>query len=57
MFDFELGEDLELIAETAKSFAQDELFPKLREHETIGLAHQIFQFRFRQPALRRGSAA
>jgi alkylation response protein AidB-like acyl-CoA dehydrogenase len=33
MFDFELGEDLELIAETAKSFAQDELLPKLREHE------------------------
>jgi alkylation response protein AidB-like acyl-CoA dehydrogenase len=33
MFEFELGEDLELIAETAKSFAQDELLPKLREHE------------------------
>jgi alkylation response protein AidB-like acyl-CoA dehydrogenase len=33
MFDFELGEDLELIAETAKSFAQDELLPNLREHE------------------------
>jgi alkylation response protein AidB-like acyl-CoA dehydrogenase len=34
MFDFELGDDLELIVETAKSFAQDELFPKLREHES-----------------------
>jgi alkylation response protein AidB-like acyl-CoA dehydrogenase len=33
MFDFELGDDLELITETAKSFAQDELFPNLREHE------------------------
>ena len=33
MFDFDLGEDLELIAETARSFARDELFPKLREHE------------------------
>jgi len=33
MFDFELGEDLELIVETAKSFAQDELYPQLREHE------------------------
>jgi len=33
MFDFELGEDLDLIVETAKSFAQDELFPSLREHE------------------------
>jgi alkylation response protein AidB-like acyl-CoA dehydrogenase len=33
MFDFELGEDLELIVETTKSFSQDELFPKLREHE------------------------
>jgi alkylation response protein AidB-like acyl-CoA dehydrogenase len=34
MFDFELGEDLELIAETAKSFATEALFPKLREHES-----------------------
>ncbi len=33
MFDFELGEDLELIVDTARSFAQDELFPQLREHE------------------------
>ena len=33
MFDFDLGEDLELIASTAKSFATEELFPKLREHE------------------------
>jgi alkylation response protein AidB-like acyl-CoA dehydrogenase len=33
MFDFELGDDLELIIETARSFAQDELFPKLRDHE------------------------
>jgi alkylation response protein AidB-like acyl-CoA dehydrogenase len=33
MFDFELGDDLELIVETAKSFATEELFPKLREHE------------------------
>jgi alkylation response protein AidB-like acyl-CoA dehydrogenase len=33
MFDFELGEDLGLIAETAMSFARDELLPKLREHE------------------------
>ncbi len=33
MFDFGLGEDLELIVETARSFAQDELEPRLREHE------------------------
>ncbi len=33
MFDFDLGDDLELIAETARSFARDELFPKQREHE------------------------
>jgi len=33
MFDFGLGEDLELIVETARSFAQDELYPQLREHE------------------------
>jgi alkylation response protein AidB-like acyl-CoA dehydrogenase len=34
MFDFELGEDLELIVETARSFATEELLPKLREHES-----------------------
>jgi len=33
MFDFELGDDLDLIVETARSFASEELFPKLREHE------------------------
>ncbi len=33
MFDFGLGEDLELIVETARSFARDELEPRLREHE------------------------
>ncbi len=44
MFDFELGEDLALIAETAKSFARDELLPKLREHESA---------RAVQPAIRK----
>jgi alkylation response protein AidB-like acyl-CoA dehydrogenase len=34
MFDFEFGQDLELIIETARSFATEALFPKLREHET-----------------------
>jgi alkylation response protein AidB-like acyl-CoA dehydrogenase len=34
MFDFEFGEDLELITETAKSFATDALLPRLREHES-----------------------
>jgi alkylation response protein AidB-like acyl-CoA dehydrogenase len=33
VFDFDLGDDLELIAETARSFARDELFPNQREHE------------------------
>ncbi len=33
MFDFEFGDDLELIAETARSFAREELFPNLRAHE------------------------
>ncbi len=33
MFDFEAGEELELIVETAGSFATEELFPRLREHE------------------------
>jgi alkylation response protein AidB-like acyl-CoA dehydrogenase len=31
--DFELGDDLELIVETARSFATEQLFPRLREHE------------------------
>jgi alkylation response protein AidB-like acyl-CoA dehydrogenase len=44
MFDFELGEDLELVAETARSFAQDRLLPKLRDHETA---------RAVEPAIRR----
>jgi alkylation response protein AidB-like acyl-CoA dehydrogenase len=47
MFDFELGEDLELIVETARSFAQDELFPQLREHEDA---------RAVQPAVRKSFA-
>ncbi|MEE3328933.1 MAG: acyl-CoA dehydrogenase family protein [Myxococcota bacterium] len=34
MFDFEIGSDLELIVETARHFAQHELHPVLREHET-----------------------
>ena len=33
MFDFDLGDELELIAETAKSFAHEELLPRLRDHE------------------------
>ena len=33
MFDFDLGEELELIASTARTFATEELFPNLREHE------------------------
>jgi alkylation response protein AidB-like acyl-CoA dehydrogenase len=44
MFDFDLGEDLELIAETARNFARDELLPKLREHE---------EARSVQPAIRK----
>jgi len=33
MFDFELDEDLELIIETARGFATDELLPAMRDHE------------------------
>jgi alkylation response protein AidB-like acyl-CoA dehydrogenase len=33
MIDFELGEDLELIQQTAREFAVDQLRPQLREHE------------------------
>lgn len=33
MFDFDYGDDLDLIVETARSFATDELLPKLRDHE------------------------
>ena len=34
MFDFEYGDDMDLIVETARSFATDELLPKLRDHES-----------------------
>lgn len=33
MFEFEHGDDLDLIIETARSFATDELLPRLRDHE------------------------
>ena len=47
MFDFEPGEDLALIVETARSFAQAELQPRLREHEGA---------RSVQPAIRKAFA-
>ena len=47
MFDFEPGEDLALIVETAQSFAEAELLPRLREHEGA---------RCVQPAIRRAFA-
>jgi alkylation response protein AidB-like acyl-CoA dehydrogenase len=34
MIDFDLGEDLDLVVETARSFATEELLPRLREHES-----------------------
>ena len=34
MFDFEYGDELDLIAETARSFATEELSPKVRDHES-----------------------
>lgn len=33
MFDFERGDELELIVETARTFATEELQPRLRDHE------------------------
>ena len=33
MIDFELGDELELVRETAREFAADHLRPGLREHE------------------------
>ena len=33
MFDLDPGDELELLVETARSFASDELFPSMREHE------------------------
>ena len=33
MFDFDYGDDLDLIVETARSFATEELHPRLRDHE------------------------
>jgi alkylation response protein AidB-like acyl-CoA dehydrogenase len=33
MFDFDMGEDLDLVAETTRAFATETLLPRLREHE------------------------
>ena len=33
MFDFAAGDDLDLILETARSFATDDLIPTLRDHD------------------------
>ena len=35
MFDFDAGDELDLIVETARSFATDELAPKIRDHEAM----------------------
>ena len=40
MFDFEYGDDMDLIVETARSFATDELLPKLRDHESARASAQ-----------------
>ena len=34
MIDFEIGDELELVRETARDFAADHLRPSLREHES-----------------------
>lgn len=51
MFDFELGEDLELIADTARSFAVDELLPKLREHEQARAVDASIRSSYREMGL------
>ena len=51
MFDFGPGDDLELIVETAKSFAQDELFPRLREHEDARAVQPAIQKTFAEIGL------
>jgi len=42
MFDFELSDEQQLIVETARSFATEALFPRLREHESArGVAAEL----------------
>lgn len=51
MFDFERGEDLDLIAETARSFAQDELHPNLRAHEAARAVEPAIRATFAEMGL------
>jgi alkylation response protein AidB-like acyl-CoA dehydrogenase len=51
VFDFDPGDDLALIAETARSFAQEELTPRLREHEAARAVDPEVRKRFREIGL------
>ena len=51
MFDLECGEDLDLIVETARSFAGNELAPKLREHESERAVGSAVRERYAQTGL------
>ena len=51
MFDFDLGEDLSLVEETARSFAPEELAPKLRDFEDARAVDAAVQASFAQIGL------
>ncbi len=53
MFDFAAGDDLDLIVETARSFATDELIPKLRDHEAARAVESGIRRRFSEIGLAR----
>ena len=51
MFDFNPGEELALLVETARSFAENELAPELRRFETARAVDETVQRKFSQIGL------
>jgi alkylation response protein AidB-like acyl-CoA dehydrogenase len=51
VFDFDAGDDLDLIVETARSFASEELTPKLRDHEAARAVDPEIRKRFSEMGL------
>jgi len=51
MFEFEMGDELGLILETARKFGQDELLPGLRAHETARCVQPAIRATFQEMGL------
>jgi alkylation response protein AidB-like acyl-CoA dehydrogenase len=51
VFDFDAGDDFDLIAETARSFATEELLPRLRDHEAARVIEPAVRKQFSEIGL------